>query len=291
MAIKHSSRAVGCASTATACLGVAASYLQGQPEITVGPLADILIDTESLGIFSHDRIHDPRHADLFVGPLVVVHQSPPATTGRIGVSISEESVVFNESFYGYSPRGHPDAGLLVRYLALVLGSKLAVWLALVTSGKFGFERDVVEKAALDRIPLPDFHKLTQDQRREIDGLIEGLRSGAKSWEDVDEWVTRLYGLGRRDLQVVFDTLEFGLPFAENKRNGQTVPSADVKEEFCRVLRDELRPWCERFGSTLAVDQIPLLAMSPWQAIGVRTATRSRTGTVPSERLGRALEGC
>ena len=261
--------------------GVAASYLQGQPEITVGPLADILIDTESLGIFSHDRIHDPRPADLFVGPLVVVHQSPPATTERIGVAISEESVVFNESFYGYSPCGHPEAGLLVRYLALVLGSKLAMWLALVTSGKFGFERDVVEKAALDRIPLPDFDKLTQDQRREIDGLIEGLQSGAKSWEDVDEWVMRLYGLGRRDLQVVFDTLEFGLPFAENKRNGQTVPSADVKEEFCRVLRDELRPWCERFGSTLAVDQIPLLAMSPWQAIGVRTATRSRTGTVPA----------
>ena len=63
----------------------------------------------------------------------------------------KEDAVFNETFYGYSLSGDPDAGLLVRYLALVLGSKLAVWLALVTSGKFGFERDVVEKATLDSI--------------------------------------------------------------------------------------------------------------------------------------------
>ncbi len=220
--------------------GVAASYLQGQREVTVGPLTDIIIKPELLGVFSHDRIHDPRSAELFIGPLVVVHQSPPATTGRIGVAISDENIVFNESFYGYSPCGHSDARLLVRYLALVLGSKLAVWFALVTSGKFGFERDVIEKAALDRMPLPDFDKLTEDQRGEVDGLIEDLRSGAKSWEDIDEWVTRLYGLGRRDLQVVFDTLEFGLPYAKNKRDSQTAPSVDMKEEFCSVLRDELR---------------------------------------------------
>ena len=260
--------------------GVGASYLQGQSEITAGPLVDILIDTESLGIFSHDRIHDPRSADLFAGPLIVVHKSPPAMAGRIGVAICEEDVVFNETFYGYSPSGDPEAALLVRYLALVLGSKFVVWLALVTSGEFGFEREVIEKATLDRIPLPDFDKLTQDQRREIDGLIEGLQSGAMSWEDVDEWVTRLYGLGRRDFQVVVDTLEFGLPFAENKRNAQAVPTGAEKEEFCRVLRDELKPWCDRFGSTLVVEQIPVLAMSPWQVIGVRTAMRKKAETVP-----------
>ena len=261
--------------------GVGASYLQGRSEITAGPLADILIDTESLGIFSHDRIHDPRSADLFAGPLIVVHKSPPAMAGRIGVAICEEDVVFNETFYGYSPSGDSEAALLVRYLALVFGSKFVVWLALVTSGEFGFEREVIEKATLDRIPLPDFDKLTQDQRREIDGLIEGLQSGAMSWEDVDEWVTRLYGLGRRDLQVVVDTLEFGLPFAENKRNAQAVPTGAEKEEFCKVLRDELKPWCDRFASTLVVDQIPVLAMSPWQVIGVRTAMRKKTETVPA----------
>ena len=261
--------------------GADASYLHGLPEITVAPCANIFIEAECLEIFLHDRIHDPRSRNLFVGPLVVVHQSPPASTGRIGVAISEEDVVFNETFYGYSPSGDADAGLLVRYLALVLGSKLAVWLALVTSGKFGFERDVIEKAALDRIPLPDFEKLTAQQRGEIESLVEGLRSGRASWREVDEWVMRLYGLGERDLQVVFDTLEFGLPFAENKRKAQLVPTPAERERFCEVLRNELSPWCERFGSTLAVDQIPPLAMSPWQAIEVRNALREPRRTVPA----------
>ena len=260
--------------------GVDASYLRGRQEVTGGPLEDFFMENGSLGIFSHERIHDPRSEDLFVGPLVLVHQSPPATTGRIGVAISEEDVVFNESFYGYSPSGHPEARLLVRYLALVLGSRLVTWLALVTSGKFGFERDVVQKAALDQIPLPDFDKLSENQLGEINGLAEGLRSGATSWEDVDDWVTRLYRLGQRDLQVVFDTLEFGLPFAENKRNAQAVPSPIAKEEFCSVVRDELRPWCDRFGSTVVVHPIPSLAVSPWEAIGVSTGSGRGEDTVP-----------
>ena len=37
---------------------------------------------------------------------------------------------------------------------------------------------------------------------------------------MDEWVIGLYGLSQRDMQVILDTLEFNLPFAENKRNAQ-----------------------------------------------------------------------
>ena len=259
--------------------GVDASYLHGLPEITSTSLTSFVVDSKTLNTFSLDRIHDPRSADLFAGPLVVVHKSPNAMTGRIGVAISKEDVVFNETFYGYSPLEHPDAGLLVRYLALILGSKLAIWFALVTSGEFGFEREVIEKATLDRIPFPDFNKLELYQRHEIVNLVEGLNSGEVSWDDVDKWVTRLYGLGVRDLQVIYDTLEFNLPFTENRRNAQAIPTTAEEERFCRVLSKELTPWCERFGSTVTVTQLPRLAISPWQGIEVRLAHRSETETV------------
>ena len=261
--------------------GVDASDLRGRLEITGKSFTNILVDNETLNIFSLDRVHRSRSADLYAGPLLVVHQSPPSATGRMGVAISDEGIVFNETFYGYSPRAHPDAALLVRYLALVLGSKLVVWLALVTSGKFGFERDVIEKATLDHIPLPDFDKLAASRRREITTLVQGLQSGRVTWQKVDEWVWDLYGLGKHDLQVILDTLEFNLPFAENKRNAQAVPNSGERARFCEVLRDELRPWCDRFGSRLAVDQIPWLATSPWQAIAVRTGRREPTETVPA----------
>ena len=258
--------------------GADARYLHNLPEIAVGPL-DVLIDAESLGTFSHDRIHDPRSRDFFAGPLTVVHKSPVATEGRIGVGVCDEDVVFNETFYGYSAAGHRDSATLVRYLTLVLGSKLVVWLALVTSGEFGFEREVIEKATLDRIPLPDFDELDPHQRRAIGSLVDGLQSKDASWDDVDRWVARLYGLGKRDLQVIYDTLEFSLPFARNTHRAQDAPTLCERERFCMVLRDELRPWCERFGSTIAVDQIPPLAMSPWQAVAVRKVLAEPAETV------------
>ena len=113
-------------------------------------------------------------------------------------------------------------------------------------------------------------------------LVQGLHSGEMTWDEVDEWVMDLYGLGKRDLQVIFDTLEFNLPFAENKRNAQAVPNSAEREQFCEVLRDELRPWCDRFGSRLAVDQIPPLAISPWQAIAVRPGRREPMEMVPGD---------
>ena len=260
--------------------GEDASCLGGRLEITHTSFKRILVDHETLGAFSLDRVHRSRSPDLFAGPLVVVHKSLPAATGRIGVVVSDEGAIFNETFYGYSPRTHPDAALLVRYLALVLGSKFVIWLALVTSGEFGFERDVIEKATLDHIPLPAFDKLEASRRREVAMLIDGLQSGAVTWEEVDAWVNDLYGLGKRDLQVILDTLEFSLPFAENKRNAQALPSSAEREQFCAVLRDELLPWCHRFGSTLAVDEMPPLAMSPWQALSVRAVRHEPTGSVP-----------
>ena len=98
---------------------------------------------------------------------------------------------------------------------------------------------------------------------------------------MDDWVNDLYGLGKRDLQTILDTLEFNLPFAENKRNAQAIPSSAERERFCEVLGAELRPWCDRFGAPLAVDEIASLAISPWQAIAVRTARREPRETVPA----------
>ena len=261
--------------------GVDASYLHGRPEITAESFTSILVDTSSHDVFAHERLHRPRSADLFAGPQTIVHKSPPAVTGRIGVAVSDEGIVFNETFYGYSPADHPDAALLVRYLALVLGSKLTVWLALVTSGEFGLEREVIEKATLDRIPLPDFDNLEASRRDEIPTLFDKLHSGTVTWKKVDEWVRDLYGLSERDLQVILDTLEVSLPFAENKRNAQAAPSSAERERFCEILRDELRPWCDRFGSTLAVQRIPPLAMSPWQIIAIRTTHHESTEPVPT----------
>jgi hypothetical protein len=250
--------------------GVNARYLHGLPEVTAASFTNVSVETNALNIFQFDRIHDPRSIDLFTGPLILVHKSPPATTGRIGVAVSDHNVVFNETFYGYSPGTYSDGKSLVRYLALVLGSKLAIWFALVTSGEFGFEREVIEKATLDRIPLPNFSTFEPCRKIEVVTMFDQLHSGVLSWDDIDEWVAGLYGLGPRDLQVISDTLEYNLPFAENKRQAQRTPTDTETKQFCDTLMKELLPWCERFGSTLTVHESPHRKDSPWHGINLTT---------------------
>lgn len=272
--------------------GVDASYLHGRSEITAESFTQISIDSANLGFFTHERIHDPRPAELFEGPLVVVHKSPPAFTGRIGVAIADQGAVFNETFYGFSPNAFPDTYGLVRYFALVLGSRVAVWFALMTSGEFGFEREVIEKATLDRIPLPDFRDFTPTRKDEINTLFESLRVGKTSWAEVDAWVADLYGLGSRDVQIITDTLEFNLPFAYSKQAAQAVPTAEQQARFCEVLAGELTPWCDRFGSQLAVRPLHVPAASPWCGIELRTSLNNgsaQTGQANWEGLLRAAD--
>lgn len=248
--------------------GVDAGYLRNLPEITATSFSGIVLETEDLAYFSHDRIHDPRSVELFQGPLLLIHKSPPAVNGRIAVSVSDSPVVYNETFYGYSARGHSGGATLVRYLALIFGSKLAVWMALLTSGEFGFEREVIEKATLDRMALPDFRELTKAQHREVHDLISGLGDGTASWNDADGWVAARYGLGSRDLQVISDTLEFNLPFAVNKRKAQEVPSVEDRQRFCEVLDSELEPWGSRLGISIRATSLEEAIFPPWYGISI-----------------------
>ena len=134
----------------------------------------------------------------------------------------------------------------------MLGSRLVTWFALVTSGEFGFEREVVEKVIVDHVPLPEYRDLTSTQREEVRALYTDLSAGLCSWDAVDDWVAELYGLSERDLQVISDTLEFNLPFSTNRREAERPPSTDEQSLFCDILLGELRPWTDRFGTSVQV---------------------------------------
>ncbi|HEX8421645.1 MAG TPA: N-6 DNA methylase [Sphingomonas sp.] len=266
--------------------GADAAYLHGLPDVTVDSLDDLLIDTERLQPFRHARIHDPRDPLLFQAPLAIVHKSPPADRGRIRVGVADHRVAYNENFYGYSPGGFEHANALARYVALVLGSKFALWFTLITSGEFGFEREVIEKTALDHIPLPDFRSLGPSGWEEILQLFEDVRRSASAWENVDRWVANLYGLGAGDLQIITDTLSYNLPFAETKLAAQARPDPKAAEDFCSLLQSELAPWAKRFGTPLSVRMIASRSTSPW--MGLLLQSRANTSAVRVQHDWEAL---
>ena len=95
------------------------------PELTSDAMHSLLVDVTGLVPFKLERVHRARRRELFRGPLLLVHQSPPAQGGRIRVAVAESDVIFNETYYGYSAKKHSNGKRLVRYLALLVGSKLA----------------------------------------------------------------------------------------------------------------------------------------------------------------------
>lgn len=247
--------------------GMSADHLKGLPEITPEAMQNVLVATQSLREFGQSRVHRSRPRELFRGPLLILQKSPPADLGRIRVAVSKRDVVFNETYYGYSAHKHPDGLALVQYLAMLLSSKPALWLALITSGEFGFERDVIEKSTIDQIVVPPFGDFTSADRGKIDGLFDSLTKGsADAWQNIDAWVAKLYGLKPRDLDVINDTLEYSLPFADNKRLAQSVPTDEAIRLFCSTLNYELKPWASRFGKRLRTEPSALPDVSPWRTL-------------------------
>lgn len=247
--------------------GASADHLKGLSEITPESMQSVWITPRSLVQFRQTRIHDPRPRELFRGPLFIIQKSPPAGLGRIRVAVSTRDVVFNETYYGYSANKHRDGLALVQYLAMVLGSKPALWFALITSGEFGFERDVIEKSTIDQTPLPAFDDLPHAERRKMGDLFALLAKGSDgAWSEVDAWVGRLYGLTPKDVDVINDTLRYSLPFAQNRKSAQSVPTVDAVRQFCTTLNSELRHWTNRFGRKLTVEPAVLPNVSPWRTL-------------------------
>lgn len=264
--------------------GVDASYLKGYPELSASSFTRLFIDTEQLDLFKSDRIHDPRSLEIFKGPIAIIHKSPPASTGRINVALAEGDIVFNETFYGYSPIGHKHGKELATFITLILGSRIALWFVLVTSGEFGFEREVVEKTTVDRLPIPDFDSLSDEERNNILTIYELIRCEKITWDDIDDWVANLYGFNERDLQVINDTLEYNLPFSENKKKAQALPNDSDIQNFCEVLTQELTPWTKRFNTQLSVKSVDLQCYLPWQGILVST-NDDTVDILPNDLLG------
>ncbi|MBE7184319.1 MAG: N-6 DNA methylase [Methylobacterium mesophilicum] len=255
--------------------GVPATYLHGQHVIAPETIHGMLIATDTLPLFTDTRIHDPRDVSLFDGPLVVAQKAPPASLGRIRTAVIPNGAVFNASFYGYSGHHHEHGDLLVRYLSLLIGSKIALWQVLITSGEFGFERDTIEKATIDNLRIVPLEALSTDQQEEVGCLFQDVqldRHGA--WEKVDEWFAHLFRLRARDLQVVRDTLEYSLPFSLNRHKAQARPTRQVVEQFCQIVSGELKPWAERFGR--AVQAVPgeSIEASPWRSLRICSDPRN-----------------
>lgn len=202
------------------------------------------IRQEDLPVFTQRMLHTPRRKERYASPMALFNESLGNRHGiRCRVVLGTEPVAFTESYIGFSAHGHPMAENLIKYLLLLGNSDLFIYWMLMTSPKFGVERDSALKQDIESfpvIPLESMDTTDQQQAVEIaDALIEENRLEPAI---VNDFVYRIYGLGKHDQQVVHNTLETSLPSRTSIRRAEAKISDDEMRLFCDEVKRLLFPY-------------------------------------------------
>jgi hypothetical protein len=204
-------------------------------------LKGFALEDAQLEAFDRPGLERPRDERIYQAPMVLVNAAPAADRSipRAWISPTKD-LLFTESFIGYSCRGHEDAIRLAKYLFLLFNSNLWLYFALLTSSKFGVEREAVLNEDIDRLPFRPLEDLSKSQQKHIDTLYDGMLSGKRSWSAVDVWASEVYGLNAWDREVIADTLMMSAPYVSNQRAAQLKPAPATVREFGERLIAETK---------------------------------------------------
>lgn len=209
---------------------------------------------------------------LYQHPLVMVPESPGERTDTPKAYFSTKDLAFSKSYYGYSCRGAVEQETLAALLYLLPHSKLFYSYILLTSPRFGADRQTFTKEDIDSIPFPDIKELPTDTKATIRRLAHALENNLaknKPWEEIDNFFFDLYKIEPRDRQIMTDTLFSAAPYRKaGKAAFEPVSFEDegkicTRQRFALNLANMLRPFFEISGYEVHVTiKIPGLIQKP-----------------------------
>ncbi|SEL78573.1 N-6 DNA Methylase [Atopomonas hussainii] len=243
-----------------------AIHLHGLPYLARHTTHEHAINTQRLPKFELPKLYSNYEREVFSAPLLLFRESPKKNRDQRGAIVSYDDLVYRETFFGYSCAGHAHPELLAKYLQLISLSEVFTYWVLMTSSKYGIERDAILKEDVDAFPIVPLERLSNTQVEEILRMSEELYSGNMNWSDLDRFVGKLYGLNRADQSVIKDTLMINLPYSQNKDYAEARPEEELTDFVTECTR-VLAPFADRAGQRLEVKIIDH-DMQAWQFICV-----------------------
>ncbi len=232
---------------------IPAQGFHGKPYLTANNVPVYFVNPEKiLDIFEQEYLYRKPKPEIFKGPLLILRSSLQSDRNKGCGIFSYEDILFNESFYGCSGHGHAQGDDIVRYLYILSYSQLFQYVVLVTSAKFGFEREVIYKEDFDQFPLIPLENISADQIKQMRQISKEIMDGDCPWAKVDAWVAETYKLSTLDQQVIADTLEVAMPFTSSITRSQRVPTKNEVTTFSTTLTGLLKPFFEITGEHIEV---------------------------------------
>lgn len=200
----------------------------------------------------------PRRKELFQPPLVIIPQSPGDNPVSPRAFMATRALAFSKSNYGYSCAGHPESEALAALIYLLPHSTLFAYFCLMTSRRSGFDRQTFNKEEFDALPFPDLAKLPSATKATIRNLAQRLQHDAsKPWQEINEFIFRLYGLDADAVQIAEDTLFAAASYRKAGKAALDRTTRDARVDFVQTLRDELEPYFDVCGEHAAVREAEL----------------------------------
>lgn len=260
------------------------AFLEGKPEL----LADydqhpFCVLNQTLGRYIPRGLHRTRSSQIYKAPLLLVREGGRQDRGRGRALLCDSDLAYSRSFYGYSAAGHPQGDLLVHYLLVVIHSHVFEYAALMTSGKFGVEREAYQVMDIDRFPFIPPETLSKEQRLSIATCAQQLIDNEPDWPMLDRTVAQLYGLSSADLKVVSDTLAINAPYASARNRGLARITEQQAQTFIDNLEKELASVFDLGGHRLRVQVLNSKSEAlPWRFISIALESAAPPLELPAQ---------
>ena len=178
-----------------------------------------------------------KNLEVFEAPHLLIRQS--SKEGRFVSAFLDFDAIFTHSVLGI----HGNE-LLLKYLCLLLSSKLFSYYSLMTSGRWIIERSELEAREFKNFPMPEFPQHMGDK---IQNIFNILTENPNEKGLIDNFVFELYGLNEYERCLVNDAMEYILGY--NTSSTRTLTTAPCNEEaislYSNVLINVLK---NTFGS-------------------------------------------
>lgn len=185
----------------------------------------------------------PRQISIYKGPLLLFRQAPKFERERRGAIWSNDDVAYCFSYYGLRVGQSP----IGEYLFVLSYSDLFVYWALLTSAKFGIERETFYVEDIRSFPIEPYAQLSAVLRGKCHKLADEIRAGECPWIELEEFVKAAYRLSDLDWQVITDTLTYASPYSQslkraatpiNERSDEVIGFTEEMETALGALMDD-----------------------------------------------------
>lgn len=213
--------------------GCSHKELLGIPVVDVRDFVPFYISKEDLLVNKSEYFYrcSLKNHEIFKAPHLIMKQSH--RKGRFFASVLDYDAIFNHSLLGISG----DERVL-KYLCLIINSRLFSYYHLLTSRTWMVERDALEIGDIRTTPIPEPSENILKKAVEIYENVK--QSGDET--PIDTFVFEVYRLQEYEMSLVSDALNYTYNYFDLKSKSIAFnkPSKEVYQQYYSTLMDVLK---------------------------------------------------